>query len=634
MVPNTLLRPLARLRRRERLLAFVWGVARWLAVVAGFLAAACLVDWLCDRWDDTPWAVRIGLFAGQVAIAVVAAGWFIVRPLMCRLGYERLALWVEDRTPELGQRLISALQLNRPGADVRGMSPQLIRVVTDEAQRQVDGRDFTGLADRSRLPRAAALIAPLGVVALAVYLISPELMQALVSRQLLRDMEIPKQVTLASISPEVWPQGEQVVLRFEARGDPLFRVEAPEGEFRIRTADGLTDRFVLEMENRKAKDEAVYLARLPAMYEDFTYRAWLWDGRIRAPGRIRYVPRPVVTAHSAWVLLPDYCGKRPDGSPFERFQPKGDLVALQGSAARVTLRTQKPILRAQVEVIGKDNEPRLVDLRISGGRDGAGGTFPLKEGDTSYRLHVWDEHGFENVPAPQRGIRIVPEDPPQVTLLREEFPPSNLPPVRPVSEDFEVDGMPVPVGGRIRIAYSCSGPYGLGRAQLVYRALKKIPEGEDQQQNDATRWVSLPLVEVGATPASGPFLQRYGAFQFSSVKDQVPFHAAPSPDPLAMGRLEGGGRFDFQTKGIPDGEGGRLDLQPGDQIEFYVEVFPDKDPLSRRPTGQSAKRAKTLVTPLQFVRWTADVLQEQRRLQDLEAQQRGLVLRPAPAPQK
>jgi hypothetical protein len=632
MVPKTLLRPLARLRRRERLLAFVWGAARWLAVVAGFLAVACLVDWLCDRWDDTPRAVRIGLFAVQALIAVVAAGWFVVRPLVRRLGYERLALWVEDRSPELGQRLISALQLNRRGADVRGMSPELIAVVTGEAERQVAGRDFTGVADHERLRKSAFVVAPLALAAFAVLLLWPEMVQALLSRQLLQDTEIPRLVTLVGVAPEVWPQGEQVVLRFEAKGEPL--AYGPEGEVRIRTADGFTDRFVLELESRKADGGAVYITRLPAMYEDFTYRAWLWDGRTRKPGRVRYVPRPVVTAQSAWVLLPDFCGKRPDGSPFEQAQAKGDLLALLGSAARVTLHTQKPILRAQVEVIGKDNEPRVVDLTISDRRDGAGGTFPLKEGDTSYRLLVRDEYDFENVPAPQRGIRIVPEEPPQVTLLREGFPPSNLPPGRPISEDFEVDGMPVPVGGRIRITYSCSGPYGLGRAQLVYRVVKKTAEGEDQLQKDATRWVSLPLVEVAATPASGPFLQRYGAFQFSGVKDQVPFHAVPSPDPWAMGRLEGGGRFDFQTKGIPDGEGGTLDLQPGDQIEFYVEVFPDRDAISRRPSGQSAKRTKTLVTSLQFVRWTADVLQEQRRLQDLEAQQRGLVLRPAPAPQK
>src|SRR5262249_40098040 len=152
---------------------------------------------------------------------------------------------------------------------------------------------------------------------------------------------------------------------------------------------------------------------------------------------------------------------------FERRQPRGDLVAIDGSSARVVLRTQKPITKAQAEIVGR--ETRLINLTLFEKRDAAWGTFALRPGDAAYRLLVWDEYDFANVPAPQRSIRIVPEDPPTVALLREEFPPSNDPSARPFAEDFEVDGMPVPVGGRMRIAYSCSGAYGIGRAQLVYR---------------------------------------------------------------------------------------------------------------------------------------------------------------------
>lgn len=630
MVPTTLLQPLARLRRRERLLALVWGAARWLAVVAGFLAVACLTDWLCDRWDDTPWSVRLGLFVGQLVIALTAAGWFVVRPLVRRLSDDRLAVWVEDTYPQLGQRLISALQLNRPDADTRGMSPELIGVVTREAEFQVRGKDFTGVADHRRLSRSAVVIAPVVVLAATVALVWPEMTRALLARQLLQDAEILRQITLTSVSPEVWPQGEQVVLRFHAWGEPLR--EKPEGEVRIMLRNGVTDRFVLEVESQDG-DEAVYFARLPAMYEDFTYRAWLGDGRTAKPGTVRYVPRPVVTAQAAWVRLPDYCGKRPDGTPFEQDRPDGDLVALRGSGARVALRTQKPIARARVEVLNKERPPRLVNLALLNGRDEAAGTFPLAEGDVAYRLLVWDEYDFDNVPAPQRNIRLVAEDPPKVTLLREEFPPADAAPSRQFAEDYAVDGMPVPVGGRIRIAYECSGPYGLGRAELVYRVLKKNPDVGDERKA-ATPWVKLPLVEVAATPASGPFLTRTGAFQASGPRDQVPFHAVPSPDPTRLGRLDGGGRFDFQTKGIPDGEGGRLDLEPGDQVDFYVEVFPDRNPQSARPSGRSSPRQKLLVTPVQFVRWQAAVLREQQRLQELEAQQRGLAIRSVPAPQK
>jgi hypothetical protein len=599
--------------------------------VAVFLVVACLVDWLCDRWDDTPWAVRIWLFLAQVILGLAAVGWLLVRPLARRLSDDHLALWVEDRNPRLGHRLISAIQLNREGADVRGMSPELIGAVTQEAENRAAECEFTGVADHRRLRWAAYMVGPLLLVGAAVALLWPELTSVLLARQVLHDSEIPRLVSITSVSPEVWPQGEPVVLRFHAQGTPL--VDGPEGEVRIRLPNGVVDRFVLEPESRDDR-VAVYIARLPAMYEDFTYRAWLYDGRTAQPGRVHYEPRPVVTGQTAWVLLPDFCGKRPDGTPFEQAQSRGDVVAIKGSSARLALRTQKTIKQARVEIQGKDQAPRLVDLGVFEEHDGAAGSFPLKDSDTAYRLFVWDEYGFQNIPPPQRSIRLVPEDPPHVTLLREEFPPSNLSSGRQSTEDFAVDGMPVPVGGRIRIGYTCTGAYGLGRAQLVYRVLKKNTEEEDPQKRKSSQWVVLPLVEVSATRASGPFLPTAGAFRSSAAKDQVPFHAIPAADPAKMGRLEGGGRFDFQTKGIPDGEGGVLDLTPGDQIEFYVEVFADKNPVSPRPSGRSPTRQKLLVTPSQFVRWTADVLQEQRRLQDLEAMQRGLSLHGVPAWQK
>src|SRR5262249_25528715 len=157
----------------------------------------------------------------------------------------------------------------------------------------------------------------------------------------------------------------------------------------------------------------------------------------------------------------------------------------------------------QAEIVGR--ETRLINLTLFEKRDAAWGTFALRPGDAAYRLLVWDEDDFANVPPPQRSIRIVPQDPPTVALLREEFPPSNDPSARPFAEDFEVDGMPVPVGGRMRIAYSCSGAYGIGRAQLVYRVLRKSQADEDQQPK-GSRWVTLPLVEVASTDKAGPFL--------------------------------------------------------------------------------------------------------------------------------
>ena len=99
----------------------------------------------------------------------------------------------------------------------------------------------------------------------------------------------------------------------------------------------------------------------------------------------------------------------------------------------------------------------------------------------------------------------------------------------------------------------------------------------------------------------------------------------PSPDPdKLLGRTLAGGRFDFETKGIPDGQGGLVSLRVGDHLEFCVEVFADKEPGSKRPSARSEIRTRPILSEDEFGRWFVDALQEERRLKDLDAKQRGV----------
>src|SRR5712692_5350177 len=130
MVPVSIRNNLAALRRRERLLIFVWGAARWLSIVLVLLFVCGLVDRLIDRQRDTPRGVRLGMFFVQVAVSAVAGLIFLLWPQVRRLPDALLALWVEEKIPQFEHRLISAVQLNQPDAQLDGMSPELVAVVT------------------------------------------------------------------------------------------------------------------------------------------------------------------------------------------------------------------------------------------------------------------------------------------------------------------------------------------------------------------------------------------------------------------------------------------------------------------------------------------------------------------------
>jgi hypothetical protein len=626
---------LSRLRRRERLLALAWGGACWLAVVLAALVLACFVDWLIDCNRDTPWAVRYLLFGVQVVLAAGAGYYFILRPLLRRLRDDELALWVEEKHPLFAHRLITAVQLGRSDARIEGMSRELILIVTKEAEQGSRALAFETVADHTRLKRAATLLGPVLLVALLLFAVWPALVSALVARQFLADVEVPRRVHLEPLRTEyVHPAGEKIALQFRVTAEDLnpdwlgHVYVTPQGQPR--------DRYVLQF-SRMDEGAAIFEAEVAPSTLDLSYTARLEDGRLRSPARVKMVPRPIVSEQLAWLQLPAFCGTKPDGGRYEQPQGRGDVVGIPGSSARIAIRIHKPVRRAYLELLAlrhPDKSPgeegafdevrsREVELTLDADGMAAEGTFDLRPAEIAYRIVVIDEHGFENVPAPRRSVRVVPEEPPQVTLLKEQMPPAGPIPPGASWEDFEIDGLPVVPGKKLRIGYLAQGPYGLGRARLLYRIVPKMESGNEPETE--LPWRSLELPEIQAGAQSGAFDPKLGAFEHSRFSEAIYFHAVPSPDPeRILGRTLGGGRFDFETKGISDGMGGLLELRAGDQFEFCIEVFADKDPKSTRPSARSDVRTRPIITGEEFARWFADALQEERRLKDLDSKQRGV----------
>jgi hypothetical protein len=651
MVPRTILHQLARLRWRERWLRLCWSGARWLAVLAAVLALACLTDWLIDLRRETPLGLRALLFLGQIllwsaALTVIAAQ-FARRPTD-----EELALYAEDQDPRFGHRLISAVQLNRPGAATQGMSPALIAAATNEAEQMAAATDFARFADHERLKKSAWVVAPVLVVAALAFALWPRTVQALLARQLLADREIPRSVHLASAKAEaVWPAGEANVLRFRVTGEGVAK--DLHGELRIDPDNGLpSESYPLEFDSED-DGGAVFTARVPASSVHFSYRAWVKDGRLRQPARVRYEPRPAVQHQDAWVVMPANCGLRPNwqlqaaldalpalaltlkppvallaGQTYEEPQKGGDIVhRLPGSSGRVAVDFQKPVAEAAVELLGGAGEQEAIrqrqPLTLQGDGRHAEGVFDLTPGLTAYRVVAKDSYDFENVDRPRRGIRAGSVEPPEVALLPEHLWKAGD---RGTAQDYEIEGIPALLGERIRIAYTAGHPYGLSKAQLRYRIVRKASSGlDDANGNPEGKWWTLPLASVSGSPELGPFDPRRGAFEHSGKDDQVEFHTVPSADWDRLSGTDGGGRLDFRTRiAVADRDGDPpRPLEVGDKIVYYVEVF-DRGLDPDRVPGRSATREKEIVTPEGFLAWLNRKDEQKDRLRELEDRQRGV----------
>ena len=665
------------MRWRERWLRVSWGLARWLALALAALALCCLTDWLLDRYTETPWGLRAAMLAAQAALWAGAAFVLILKPVATRLSDSRLALWVEDTDPRLDHRLISTVQFNQPGAKTQGMSQELIGAVTRETEQLASGLNFPAVADHRRLKWSAGLTLPVVLLAGLAFLLMPATVEALLARQLLGDVEIPRSIYLSPATKEIWPSGEEVVLRFRVWGPAV----SPDirGTAYILPEYGSKESYELVYESTPHPGEAIFTARVRPLSLDFEYGGVLLDGRTRFTGRIHFEPRPAVVRQDAWLILPDYCGLRPNGTPYEMPQPRGEIQGLRGLSARVEATVQKPVREAVLELLGTpypdlsqptgqsavqrnavevlstmsalgqriaptatgplagtaslltgrgDIVMRRLRQTFAKGTDRLRWTFKLRPTETGYRIKVFDEHGFANVPVPPRGIAIVPERPPQVALLRERFLPAKAFRLDGPEEDFEVDGMPAALDaegrpGPIRIAYSATGPFGLGRAQLRFRVLKKGEGSQQETPQGEEHWYTLPLIEKRASD-KGPFDPSRGVFKDSEDNEEVPFHAVVSKDRLQLPRTVGGGRFEFKTSDLLDTNGQRIKLRAGDQIEFFVEVFNRNPDSGEAVAGRSETRIKTFVPGEEFVRWALDTLQEESRLRQLETRQRGV----------
>jgi hypothetical protein len=658
MIPMTITDEITALRRLERRLRLVWGVGAFAALSVLVLVVFCWIDWRLDLREETPGSLRVSMLLAQIGLWAVAGYFLVLRPWWARLGDDDLALWVERRLPVLNQRLISAVQLNRPGADTRGMSNELIGAMTGEAERYIAASRLLDLPDRTRLHWGLGLIGGVVLFIALHWLLLGQVFPILIGRQFLATLPIPRGVEISHRNRVVQPVGEPVRLYFEALSKQTL--EGVDGHVCVQ-AEGRPEETYPLVPARTVVGRDwhlhYYAAEIPPGATPIRYRARLGDGR-SGWGEVTYEPRPEITRVEAWVLLPAYAGVRPDGQRYVQPQPRGDVVGVPGARAVVRFLVSKPETHVGVRTYSRPAQSLLAtmptachDLYLglaavstqlaaqalaaqavrqleadeTAARDGFGPElhsryfapkwdeppdsveFDLRAEETAYRIHAYDAYYFSNLRPPRRSITVIPDEPPQVQLLPERFDPQGA---EGLSEDVEVTNMPLPVGEAVQVGYYCRDALGLDRAELRYRV------------NDGP-WRRLALREVTGTPRHGPFDPRRGLFANSHEREQVYFHAVPSANAeLVPGRLEGGGRFDFQTRGIPG-------LKLGDTLEYFVEVY-DKNPQMERAPGRSEIRKKKIVTEQQFKEWVWQTLQHEKRLRSLEQKQRGVFDRKGP----
>ena len=339
MVPPTILSNLSSLRTRERLLTFAWGsgmLAGGRARAVDALLRCRLADRSLARHADDGALCLLGV---QAVTAFVAAFCFCssrksgVCPMRCRaLG--------RSQASDFDHRLISAVQLNAPNAKLR-RHVERARRRRHAMKRSSCARRLRQRCRSSTLEMGRLVLAPIVLLMVIPLAVSPGVSFALLARQTLADVEIPRSVYLQSVSAEVWPMNESIKIRYRVTGE---WTDVMIGTVRVTPLGERGDAYPLVYSHHDDKG-AIFEADVQPATANITYLAWLYDGRTKTPSEMKVVPRPTVIENMAWILLPAYCGKRPDGGRYE--QPQGRGVSSASPApACVCRRRSKEIKEA------------------------------------------------------------------------------------------------------------------------------------------------------------------------------------------------------------------------------------------------------------------------------------------------
>jgi len=428
-LPGPILDKLEAMIRRVRRLLLIRGLFATLAVALGCLLVIMAVDAAVTLFSPT---ARWTLSLAGLAVTLVAAWWFLVRPLSRRLTLTHMARILEIRHPELQERISTAVELlSSDDPDSIKGSEELIGAVVDSAVVDVGGVDPRTEFQAGRAARFMTATAACAAVLLLALAIWPRQSWTLFARAVAPFLDIgnawadtlvvdPGDVRIA--------RGDPVSVEVSVDHERMRRVE-----LRRRLPDG--SESVERMTPAGGEDGTRrFSVNFPAVEESFAYRIRAGSALTRH-FQVTAVSPPAVDELVIGYDYPDYTGLDSAEGPSET----GEIRAVAHTRVTVAATANKPVDSAKLTV-GENTgiEPSKVEGRRLTWRFEL---LPQMRG--SWRVELNDEEGFESEPR-SHPIQVLPDKAPTVQLTRPAErelrlrPTEQLPLGAAIVEDFGI----------------------------------------------------------------------------------------------------------------------------------------------------------------------------------------------------
>jgi hypothetical protein len=446
-------------RRGWRVRLTVRSLSVWLVAASAALALGAA---LIELARYAPAAVSVARLLAWGASAALL-WWWVVRAVRRRVSDEQVALYVEEREPQLQGALLAAVQFSGTGDVV--VSRALVDRLVKEAVARSEASDSWRASERSRLGRSAALAVAAAAVAAWTLVLRPGFLASALP------FLLPTSAAASPYSIAVLP-GDTII----ARGADLevaavlrgFASERVELVVR-RSGTESWDRHPMALDEVSARHGLV----LFDIREDLEYLVEAAGVRSRVH-TVRAMDLPWVAAIGVEYRFPPYTGLAPQR------EPGGDIVTLQGAAARVTLRPTIAVPGGALVAFGRDTIPLAPD---TGGT--LSGTIRVRQSG-EYRVMLPGPGGRLLNGSPVYSIEAIEDQPPSVTFTR----PGRDLAATPIDE--------------VMVEARAADDFGVTRLELVYRVNggeeQTLPLATGAPRREVVAGQVLMLEELSLTP--------------------------------------------------------------------------------------------------------------------------------------
>jgi hypothetical protein len=474
---------------RIRLMRALRGTSLLLLTLVLLGGTALFLDYLVGL--SAP--VRLVLLAGWLSLGALVAFFGLLRPLWRRLDPKCLAAVVEERYADLGERLMSVVEL-ADDRDSRHGSPALAALLLEETETRTQRLDFLQAVPPRQAFRFATVAMVLLVLALSPAVLWPHYAVPL-SRRFLLPWRTPGPLVFYSL--EVTP-GDVLT----AKGRPLSfavllrpdhdNVTLPRTCTLVLTdAEGNDARLRMLAEGPDA-----FSLGLDKVTGNCSYHVEAGDA-ISATYQVTAIDPVELAADSPTITItpPEYARKSVDE---QTIQGLADLTALQHSKIRFDFRFTRPAKTATLEWLPrttkKDKEPKTQETtqQLVLAADGCGASCLLPAlTDGEYRLVMEEEHGIRTELEPRTCTVKVDQAPAFLKVAINDKLQTGPAPEATGKEEMKIV-QPYDV---VPLAIAVADDVGIEKAEVEYRV------------NDGKALVeALPLQGAGSREASSRYV--------------------------------------------------------------------------------------------------------------------------------